>query len=513
MATVNLGRIKFVWQGAYSGATAYVADDVVSYNGSSYICILASTGNLPTNATYWSLMAQSGTDIASLAGLAQGDVLYYNGTSWVRLGAGTSGQFLKTNGAGANPSWNTLNEYNDAFIRNDLATLAIRQATLENKGAYNTNSMYVDVFQDSTGIGTETNAFRSSSEYLSTASYLGGLQSDSFFMVDGASSLNDTVNSVSGITNDISGTSGTPTTTSSNQKWSGYNTVETNAGTIKYDGLENYWNGSGAYTVDFWQRLNANAGGRERYWSWDNSSYQVLQTYGTDYGSSADFNSYAHNGTAGFEYPVSGTFNHPNTNRDWNHFRYVRDGSNNHYYYFNGTRIGSRTQSDFGSDSSTISNNDFRISGRRTGASAGGEFFQAQYTDFIITPRALSTGASFSVPTEKARLTLSASGSVENNAITAPSSISKMGAIISYQNYSGTNALNTDIVLQLSANNGSNYTTATLEALPNYSSTIRMAKVNNLTVTAGTQLKYKVNFANQSNGSKEARILGVSLMY
>jgi hypothetical protein len=105
MATVNLGRIKFVWQGAYNGATAYVADDVVSYNGSSYICILASTGNLPTNATYWSLMAQSGTDITSLAGLAQGDVLYYNGTSWVRLGAGTSGQFLKTNGASANPAW------------------------------------------------------------------------------------------------------------------------------------------------------------------------------------------------------------------------------------------------------------------------------------------------------------------------------------------------------------------------------------------------------------------------
>ena len=108
MATVNLGRIKFVWQGAYNGATAYVADDVVSYNGSSYICILASTGNLPTNATYWSLMAQSGTDITSLAGLAQGDVLYYNGTSWVRLGAGTSGQFLKTNGSGANPAWATV---------------------------------------------------------------------------------------------------------------------------------------------------------------------------------------------------------------------------------------------------------------------------------------------------------------------------------------------------------------------------------------------------------------------
>ena len=108
MATVNLGLIKFRWQGAYAGGTAYVKDDVVSYNGSSYVCILASTGNLPTNTTYWNVMAQGGTDITSLAGLAQGDILYYNGTDWVRLGAGTNGQVLQTGGAGANPSWGTL---------------------------------------------------------------------------------------------------------------------------------------------------------------------------------------------------------------------------------------------------------------------------------------------------------------------------------------------------------------------------------------------------------------------
>lgn len=38
---------------------------------------------------------------------AQGDVLYYNGTDYARLGAGASGQFLKTNGVGANPAWTT----------------------------------------------------------------------------------------------------------------------------------------------------------------------------------------------------------------------------------------------------------------------------------------------------------------------------------------------------------------------------------------------------------------------
>ena len=107
MATVNLGSIKFNWQGAYAGGTAYAVDDVVSYNGTSYVCILASTGNLPTNATYWNVMAQGGTDVGTTL-TTQGDLLYRDGSGIQRLGAGTSGQFLKTQGTGANPTWDTV---------------------------------------------------------------------------------------------------------------------------------------------------------------------------------------------------------------------------------------------------------------------------------------------------------------------------------------------------------------------------------------------------------------------
>lgn len=39
---------------------------------------------------------------------AQGDLLYRGAATWTRLGAGTSGQFLKTQGAGANPTWDTV---------------------------------------------------------------------------------------------------------------------------------------------------------------------------------------------------------------------------------------------------------------------------------------------------------------------------------------------------------------------------------------------------------------------
>ncbi|MBI1909436.1 MAG: hypothetical protein HYS22_04635 [Deltaproteobacteria bacterium] len=64
---------------------------------------LTGTGSSPTVADN----SIDGTDIA-LGSDAQGDVLYYDGTNWARLGAGTSGQFLKTNGAGANPGWATV---------------------------------------------------------------------------------------------------------------------------------------------------------------------------------------------------------------------------------------------------------------------------------------------------------------------------------------------------------------------------------------------------------------------
>lgn len=42
---------------------------------------------------------------AAVALTTQGDILYHNGTALARLAAGTSGQFLKTQGAGANPVW------------------------------------------------------------------------------------------------------------------------------------------------------------------------------------------------------------------------------------------------------------------------------------------------------------------------------------------------------------------------------------------------------------------------
>ena len=95
MATLDLGKIKFTWKNNYSGATAYEKDDVVKYNESVYICKLASTGNLPTNTTYWDLMMQGVNILTTL-----GDLVTHNGTAPIRFGIGPSGQVLTATASG-----------------------------------------------------------------------------------------------------------------------------------------------------------------------------------------------------------------------------------------------------------------------------------------------------------------------------------------------------------------------------------------------------------------------------
>tara|TARA_R100001082_G_scaffold48805_1_gene26338 strand:- start:1456 stop:2331 length:876 start_codon:yes stop_codon:yes gene_type:complete len=107
MATIDLGKIKLVNRGAYNNSTAYTVDDLVQSGGSTYICIQNSTGNAVTNNSYWSVLAQGGTDVGTTL-TTQGDILYRDGSGLQRLAAGTANQVLKTGGAGANPSWGTL---------------------------------------------------------------------------------------------------------------------------------------------------------------------------------------------------------------------------------------------------------------------------------------------------------------------------------------------------------------------------------------------------------------------
>ena len=79
----------------------------------------------------------------------------------------TSGTFADARIAASNVSQHATS-FDDNKIVNDISTLALRQASNENKVAYNTNAMFVDVFQDSSGITGLTNASRNTDEYINT---------------------------------------------------------------------------------------------------------------------------------------------------------------------------------------------------------------------------------------------------------------------------------------------------------------------------------------------------------
>ncbi|QEH36488.1 hypothetical protein OJF2_50720 [Aquisphaera giovannonii] len=100
------------------GQSAYITSD-----GTNYVAFLgASSGGtgsgtvnsgLTNQLAYYAAngTAVSGQSLSAfmdaVLGSTQGSILYRNGSSWVPLTPGTSGQFLMTGGAGANPSWST----------------------------------------------------------------------------------------------------------------------------------------------------------------------------------------------------------------------------------------------------------------------------------------------------------------------------------------------------------------------------------------------------------------------
>jgi len=416
--------------------------------------------------------------------------------------------------------------FDDNNIVNDLSTLALRQSSNENKVAYNSNSMSVDVFQDSSGIDSLTTSTRNASEYVSTSTTgTGQFTNDSntlaLLHMDGSDNgTTFTDSSSNGRTVSRTGSPVTKTSikkigTASSYMGDGDGSTGSHGNALSIPD-SNDWNfQTSAFTIETWLYITALPS------SSGNSNSEI---FGHSASNSADaggsvhfdikndgkllFNVYQRNGTntsEDFSFESSGTIS-LNT---WFHVAITRE-SNTLRMYKDGVQVGT---------TSVPNNNSYRLSWENLGGDVwiskrsynnNYGYIRGYVDEYRISDNCrYPSGTTF---TPNSIAVTNATGNFISNAVTV-SSTNKMGAIITYQNQTGTNALNTDIILQLSADNGSNFTTATLTAMPDFATGIKMARVNDLTVTAGTQLKYKVLFANQSSGSKEARIRGVSLQY
>ena len=142
MATIDLGKIKFVFRGTYAGGTAYVPDDVVTFADgsvtSSYICTTATTGNNPSSGGTvhgsWAFLAKGQ---ASSPTTTQGDVIVRGASADARLAIGTAGQALKVNS-----SANGL-EYGAAGLFVSYAIIADRKSYTTDGGSISANTWTV----------------------------------------------------------------------------------------------------------------------------------------------------------------------------------------------------------------------------------------------------------------------------------------------------------------------------------------------------------------------------------
>ena len=463
----------------------------------------------------------------------------------------TAGKFDGTKLTGDIPEANlsaNAPAFDDNKIVNDLSTLGLRVHTQENLSASNTNSQYVDVFQDSTGVTNLTNSARNSSEYVSALSS----SLSTIYMGDETTGGENNIR-MKQLQDGRSVSSGGWTGSESNDRVSLSSQYDGFGVSRVYDLSQDFqiviWvvDGSGDVTTQSYlgttalflsdttyvnTSMSANVFKTSSYstgnsgWGNQDKNGVANKFLNSSYATSIDIsNSSSTFSTNSYDQSSTNISKDLNGITNYHLQTYINNGTNYNGIYVTYDRsanqmihgfINSSTDATSLAASCKVTFSNVPTTGGFIlfGGDASGVGASASH--YSLTRNGLAQQAS-----NKANVnyydglteSIPATGSFENNAITAASATTKMGAVITYQDNAGTNALNTDIVLQLSADGGSNYSTATLTALPDFSTGIKMAKVNDLTVTSGTQLKYKILFANQAQGSKEARIRGVSLNY
>ena len=141
--------------------------------------------------------------------------------------------------------------------------------------------------------------------------------------------------------------------------------------------------------------------------------------------------------------------------------------------------------------------------------------FNANYRYFKFYKTTSNAGGGYHRELEMYEGALTATGSITSNTYTASSSRTQVAGVLLYRDLYGTATLGTDLKVFYSCNNGSNFTEASSYTALSmaFKTGVKAVTLGKSTCTAGTQIKFKVEWANQSTGSKETAVQGVALQY
>ena len=408
-------------------------------------------------------------------------------------------------------------------IKSDISALALREATNESSASFNLPNQHIDTFATDT-LGTKTNASIITGGAVATVyTAVQEFENDSNTVF--LHHMNNSGTDSSSNTADITLYNG-----------ASYSTTEKKFGThsLYLDGSNDYAitddlndvdasvtaPTTGVFTFELWYKYvdSSHNGSADRVFS--------LGTYGSNTPSggntpflTAGFNANYWNsyGTFGGNYNWEkgnwSTSSHYDTN--WHHLAYVRTGGRLTFFVDGYQKNGDNSWSGLNvqqHSNGTIGNVIYGGTPH-----SGTEYWKgyidevrysniARYTpandnDQVFTPNLVSL--------------TSATGTIIQNTNTVGSAKTEVGGTMLYKDNSGTGTLGTDLKVYFTCDGGSNWTEASSynAITPVYSTGIKQVRLGKTTCTSGTDVRYKVEWANQVASSKETQLHGIGINY
>ena len=424
-----------------------------------------------------------------------------------------------------------LSNANLVGIRQDITKLALQIAVDTNRAAYNLTDSFIDQYENNSGIGTNTNAERNSSEYVGTYVVINDPDLAELWNFESKSgdATSNPVNGLKGLLQIKEAGNNGQQYTAVSGPFNG--TKSLRAG--DWDGQQKGWRidqvsgqesndplnfaANSAFTVEGWVKMvnGSFPSGRHIYlfdfWASSSETKRFTMAPWKGGGNSSYNGSYV---------PAGGYDETAFSTTAWKHFAYVRDTTGNHAVLIDGARKAISSSAD--PEQMNYVGSDYLGVQERGGLGGAGTNSGYWYFDqFRISKVARydPTQTTYTVPTADWTATtasINATGSIASTAQTASSSRTKVSGVLLYKNESGTATLGTDLKVYFTCNGGSNWTEVTSSNMTtgsDFSSGIKTVYLAETTCTAGTDIRYRLNWANQASGSKETRVYGMAINY
>ena len=393
-------------------------------------------------------------------------------------------------------------------LENNIAILAFKTQSANNLAKFNLIDQVIDEYKDGTG-ATYTTAGQTGS--TATDGYLSTVVQAAFTSDANTRLLlhmEDT-----GLTDSSSNThtttlSGDCARSSAQKKFGSYSMLTTTGGLTMPDHAH-FDFGTADFTVEGWVYWNAlNTGGSANpIWdtgAWGSNSFDMVIRAQAASVSGGYWEVTGYNGST--NPGKRGPGNDPNPLNTWVHYAVSRTSGVTSMYR-DGVKITDHTN-DYGSWTDNIN---WISQGPSIGiGTAGTKKANAYYDEFRVSNVGRYT-ASFTP-----NASVGATGTAISTANTALSAPTTGDICMLIENASGTATLNTDLKAYVSRNGGTGWDQATLVDKGSWGTNKKIVSANNVAFSnsaSGTDMRYKIEWANQSAGSKETRVHATSLAW